>query len=49
MATTSTYSTNQLRDYASLFSRNQVLAWQSGDFSGIRAILIGKYLSFTHA
>jgi hypothetical protein len=37
MASTSTYSTNQLRDYASLFARNQVLAWQSGDFSGIRA------------
>ncbi len=32
---TKTYSSNQLRDYSSLFSRNTVLEWLKGDLSSI--------------
>ena len=35
MASTSTFSINQLRDYSSLFSRNQVKPWFKNDFTSI--------------
>ncbi|MCC5934461.1 MAG: sce7726 family protein [Balneolales bacterium] len=34
------YSITQLRDIASVFSRNQVQAWQKGDFSGLHAKIV---------
>lgn len=37
-----TYHQSQLRDMASVFSRNQVLEWQKGDFSSLNA-KIGRY------
>lgn len=36
------YQISQLRDYSSLFSRSQVLAWQKNDFSSIH-LKIDKY------
>ncbi|WP_349351572.1 sce7726 family protein [Flagellimonas sp. MMG031] len=35
MASTSSFSINQLRDYSSLFSRNQVKSWFKNDFTSI--------------
>lgn len=35
MARTYTYTTDQLRDYSSLFSRNQVKSWFNNDFTSI--------------
>lgn len=37
MSNKHTYNDSQLRDMASIFSRNQVLEWQKGDFSSLNA------------